>query len=168
MGLDYYANLAIGFEINEDEFLARLEVTVPGKSHTEERFDPMTGSKLPSVTIFDTPNRHSFTFENVVSVDAYGMMEYLESRFKFESYRNSPGTSDDWGRKILQPTEIKVDRKNGLEGKFSTSGRVDFRLDGALPMMQQWWDALARLKSDLARADLKVGDPCIVVASYVS
>lgn len=119
MGDKYDTRLAIGFKLDKFDLERAFGTTVPEKSHTEDRYDPKTGSFVGREKVVDEPAIKLFTFNGSqmysdlepliceivksVKVPSYGTVAYWaygpkhDREFIIGKYLNSNTHYSSWG-----------------------------------------------------------------------
>jgi hypothetical protein len=77
MSTERYDVLVIGFVVEAEDVLKPFEVTVPEKSHMEDRFHPKTGAKLPPVKVIDAEERVEYEVDKKRFKDSEEVFDHL-------------------------------------------------------------------------------------------
>lgn len=80
MGIDYSANVGIGFIVDREDLLAPFRVETEEKFHMEDRYDPKTGKKLEPVKIVDVEAGEIFEFEGKTFEEEYEVVEAIADK----------------------------------------------------------------------------------------
>lgn len=82
MGTERYDELVIGFVVEVYDALKPFEVTVPERSHMEERFDPKTGKKLAPVKVTDVEEHTEWHVDGKVFEESYDVLDFVCKKVK--------------------------------------------------------------------------------------
>lgn len=113
MSIDIFADLIIGYPIDLDQF----KVTLPEKSHMEDRWDPKTGEKLAGpVKVIDEEEREAFKFEGIEEEDELDFAQKLEEKLNVCVSGHGTWGDREWYISVpIDPTSVE-DVQKALDG----------------------------------------------------
>ncbi len=132
MGIDYGADIGIGYIINLDDLLAPFRVETEEKFHLEDRFDQKTGKKLEPAKVVDVEAGEAFVFEGQTYEEGYELYEAMAEKLNC-SIQNTGGYTD--GETLFVTVHAEYTCEDGCDGgRFfvgsSFGKRFGFRFPG--------------------------------------
>ena len=86
MGVEFNADVSVGFVIKLEDLLAPFCTKIDEKSHMEPRWDPLTGRKVDSVKVVDSHSENGWSIDGKEYEDTLEAIGALEDKFNMACF----------------------------------------------------------------------------------
>ena len=130
MGVNYHFNLAVGFEMTEDELYKPFEKHFEEESHLEDRYDPKTGKKLTPEKVV-TKRAYDEYYVDGERVEFYDLDGIIAEKLECQIWECNDGGEAMY---VIGPSGIDLndDTKAFYGGPIDAEGYVSFQDVAAL------------------------------------
>ena len=161
MSTDYSFSTTVGFSFSIEEMRKKFGISLPEKSHLEDRWDPKTGASAPPEKVVDREASDGFAIDGVeYGDDEYqefceALAEKLECEVSLSEMHGEPG---DVVFGFRDPKRID----DGVDfGHIGTSGGLP--VDGIVKQIPQY----RKLDKKLRKLGLRPGKLGVFIVYYV-
>ncbi len=161
MGIDYSAEILVGFTLDAETVHKVFQVKTPGKFHMEDRFDPKTGAKLKSEKVWDEHPETRLMYKGEEYYQFEGFEELLEELIdcQVSTIGSYPCGKLEYVFHPAMPSP-----SNGGEDMGKVTFGPSYWYKDLLPLEPRF----RRIKAALKKIELDVGEPEVKLSVTIS
>jgi hypothetical protein len=162
MSVDYYASLAVGFEVTGEELNEIFGAGLPEISHMEPRFDPKTGRKTKPEKVITQHESRILRLDGEDYEDEHALVEAIASSLSCSYHEVGSHYDDQENMSFIFCPDIKAEFDGFDDSRLTCSGGISYKT------MLNLKPELERISKGLKKMGIDPGEAMVTVAGVVS